>query len=384
MTTGSHAPTKQVLITGGCGFIGTRLALALGEGGWGVTVLDSLSTQVHGVEPMQSALFRSIDGRVRFVHADVTDRAALAAALVGQDAVVHLAAETGTGQSMYRVDRYTRVNVGGTALLLDLLANQSHTVRRVLVASSRSIYGEGKYDSRELGAVYPGQRLAADLEVGDFEVKYPGTTRLTLLPTDEASAIHPSSVYGITKQVQEQLVMTVCPTIGVEAVALRYQNVYGPGQSLANPYTGILSIFSNLIMSGKPINIFEDGLESRDFVYIDDAIAATVLALTRSEAANEALNIGAGQPIDVLTVARTLMKELGREVATVVTGNYRIGDIRHNYACQKKAAAVLGFVPRYDFETGIGLFCKWALAHGPVTSDYEGSITEMKLKGLLK
>ena len=375
---------KTILITGGAGFIGSRLALALRERGWIVSVLDSLTKQVHGAEPLRSELFRSIEGKVRFVHADVTDRAALAAALAGQDAVVHYAAETGTGQSMYRVDHYARVNVGGTALLLDILANEPHAVCRVVVASSRSVYGEGKYGSAELGAVYPGHRSAADLAAGDFEVKYPGAAALTLVPTDEASTIHPTSVYGITKQVQEQLVMTVCPAIGVEAVALRYQNVYGPGQSLANPYTGILSIFSNLILSGKPINIFEDGLESRDFVFIDDVIEATVLALTRPEAANEALNVGAGQPVNVLMVARSLMRELGREVAAVVSGNFRIGDIRHNYACTKKAERVLGFKPRHDFDSGISLFAAWVLAHGPVTSDYEGSLAEMKVKGLLK
>ena len=375
---------RKILITGGAGFIGSRLGLALRQRDWDVTVLDNLSNQVHGAEPLHSELFRSIDGKVRFVHADVTDRVALSAALDGQESVVHFAAETGTGQSMYRVDQYARVNVGGTALLLDVLANRPHRVQRVLVASSRAIYGEGKYASPELGVVYPGHRSAADLEAGDFEVKYPGSSGLTLLPTDEDSMIHPSSVYGITKQVQEQLVMTVCPAIGIEGVALRYQNVYGPGQSLANPYTGILSIFSNLILSGKPINVFEDGRESRDFVYIDDVVGATVLALVRPEAGNEVFNVGTGQPVDVVTVARTLMAELGRQVPLEVSGNFRLGDVRHNYACLKKAELSLGFRPRHDFASGIGRFCEWALAHGPVVSDYEGSIVEMKARGLLK
>lgn len=375
---------RTILITGGAGFIGSRLALVLRELGWAVTVLDSLSAQVHGAEPDRSASFRAIEGKVRFIHADVTNREALAAALAGQDAVVHFAAETGTGQSMYRVEQYARVNVGGTALLLDLLANQPHGVRRVLVASSRAIYGEGKYGSQELGAVYPDHRSATDLERGDFEVKYPGTSGLTLLPTDEDSKIHPSSVYGITKQVQEQLVMTVCPAIGIDGVALRYQNVYGPGQSLANPYTGILSIFSNLIMSDQPINVFEDGLESRDFVYIDDVVDATVVALTKPEARNEVFNVGTGLPTDVLAVARTLMSQLGRQVPLVVSGNFRLGDVRHNYACMNKAERLLGFRPRHDFVSGIEKFCRWALEHGPVASDYEGSIAELKGRGLLK
>ncbi len=381
--------TKNILITGGAGFIGSRLALALRARGWAVTVLDNLSPQIHGPQPRQSPLFRSIDGQVRFIEACVTDRKALAAALEGQDAVVHYAAETGTGQSMYQIEHYARINVGGTSLLLDILANAPkdtpQTVKRVVVASSRSIYGEGKYLSKELGVVYPGHRASADMSRGDFEVRHAGCSApLQVVATDEDSAIHPSSVYGITKQVQEQLVMTVCPTLGIEGVALRYQNVYGPGQSLSNPYTGILSIFSNLIMGGKPINIFEDGLESRDFVYIDDVVDATVLALEASGAANEVFNVGAGRPVDVMTVARTLVRELGRDVPIAVSGNFRVGDIRHNYASLDKASRLLGFVPKFDFEAGIARFAAWAKAQGAVQSDYEGSIAEMKNKGLLK
>ncbi len=376
---------SNILITGGAGFIGSRLALALVQRGHCIAVLDNLSPQIHGAQPRDGALFRSIEGQVRFIHGDVTDRAALAAALIEQDAVVHYAAETGTGQSMYQIERYSHVNVGGTALLLDLLANAPHRVRRMVVASSRSIYGEGKYLSPELGPVYPTHRSQADMQAGRFEVAPPtGSSALQLVATDEDSRIHPSSVYGITKQVQEQLVMTVCPTLGIDGVALRYQNVYGPGQSLANPYTGILSIFSNLIMSGKPINIFEDGLESRDFVYIDDVVAATVNALELDGARNQVFNVGAGCATDVLTVARTLVRHLGREVLISVSGNFRIGDIRHNYACLRKASQLLGFTPQFDFETGTKLFCNWAQAQGAAQSDYEGSIVEMRNKGLLK
>ena len=376
---------QNILITGGAGFIGSRLALTLQQRGATVTVLDNLSPQIHGAKPRTSALFKAIAGQVRFIEADVTNREALTAALAGQHAVVHYAAETGTGQSMYQIDRYAHVNVGGTALLLDILANQPHSVQRVVVASSRSIYGEGKYRSAEHGVVYPGHRSAEAMSAGQFEVQHPaGGSPLQLLATDEDALIHPSSVYGITKQVQEQLVMTVCPTLNIAGVALRYQNVYGPGQSLSNPYTGILSIFSNLIMSGKPINIFEDGLESRDFVYIDDVVAATVQSLFNPAAANAVFNVGSGVPVDVLTVARTLVRLLGTEVPIAVSGNFRIGDIRHNYACLQKTQRLLGFTPQFDFEAGIRLFCEWVKTQGPVQSDYEGSIAEMKQKGLLK
>ena len=375
---------KEILITGGAGFIGSHLALRLLKSGYAVTVLDNLSPQIHGDPPENSSLYHSIAGKVRFIRGDVTHAEDLKQALAGQDAIVHLAAETGTGQSMYQIDHYTRVNVGGTALLLDQLANARHAVKRVVVASSRAVYGEGKYLSKEFGAVYPKHRSADDMSKGDFAVKYPGCSELMLTATDEESKIHPSSVYGITKQVQEQLVMTVCPSIGVAPVALRYQNVYGPGQSLSNPYTGILSIFSNLIMSGKSINIFEDGTESRDFVYIDDVVEATVLALEKDKAAGEVFNVGTGEPVSVSTVASTLVKKLKGNSKVAVSGNFRVGDIRHNYASLEKAGRLLGFSPSVGFDAGLSRFCEWARSIGSVASNYEASLREMKSKGLMK
>lgn len=375
----------NILITGGAGFIGSRLALRLVERGHAVTVLDTLSPQIHGENATESPLFLALADKVRFVQGSVTDRAAMEEVLQGQEAVVHLAAETGTGQSMYQIERYNAVNIGGTALMLDILANTTHAVKRVVVASSRSIYGEGRYRSAELGHVYPGARDAQDMTAGDFEVKYPGaTTPLELVATDEESKIHPSSVYGITKQVQEQLVMTVCPSIGIEGVAFRYQNVFGPGQSLSNPYTGILSIFSNLMMQGKPINIFEDGTESRDFVFVDDVVEATVLGVEHPAAANQVFNVGTGVPVSVMTVAETLKRLIGADVPITVTGNFRIGDIRHNYADMGKIERLLGFRPAYDFERGIAKFVEWARAMGARSSAYEASLDEMRAKGLLK
>lgn len=376
---------KNVLITGGAGFIGSNLALKLIEKGYQVTVLDNLSPQIHGDNPTEtSPLYLSIKDKVKFIHGTVTSKRDWEEALKDQDAIVHYAAETGTGQSMYEVEKYVDVNINGTALMLNLLVNGAYNVKKVVVASSRSIYGEGKYISKELGAVYPTQRESIHMDQGDFEVKYPNSSALTLVGTDEESKIHPSSVYGITKQNQEQMVLTVCPTVGIAGVAFRYQNVYGPGQSLKNPYTGILSIFSTQIKNGNNINIFEDGLESRDFVYIDDVVDATILGLEKEEANNQVFNVGTGVATNVLTVANELVKNYGVDVAINVSGNYRLGDIRHNYADLTKINKILGFSPKVSFEAGLKNFAEWVNTQEVQEDKYQKSIDEMKAKGLYK
>lgn len=373
----------RILVTGGAGFIGSALAARLAREGHAVTVLDNLLPQVHGSPPEASPLLRQLPATVRLVHGDVTDRATLAAALEGQEAVVHFAAETGTGQSMYRIDHYARINVGGTALLLDILANTAHRVRRLVVASSRAIYGEGRYLTADGRAVFPGPRTRAAMAAGRFEPEVPGEGALVAAPTDEESKLHPTSVYGITKQVQEQLVLTAGAALGLEPVALRFQNVYGPGQSLANPYTGILSIFANRILAGEGLNIFEDGRESRDFVFIDDAVEATVCALFGEGAPGHAFNVGTGRAVAVLEVAETLMAALGRRVPVEVTGQFRLGDIRHALACTRLAEGRLGFRARVRFEDGAARLAAWAAGEGPQESRYEESLAEMRRKGLM-
>jgi dTDP-L-rhamnose 4-epimerase len=378
---------KNILITGGAGFIGSNLTIKLIENGYNVTVLDNLSEQIHGRDAENtSPLFLNIKNKVNFLKGSIVDRKLLSDALRNQDVVIHLAAETGTGQSMYNIENYTQVNVGGTALLLDILANgkNKYAVKKLIVASSRSVYGEGRYFSEEFGMVYPDHRVAPDMDAGDFEVHCPGISKaLQLVATDEESKIHPSSVYGITKQNQEQMVMTVCPTIGIAPVAFRYQNVYGPGQSLSNPYTGILSIFSTLIKNGKDINIFEDGNESRDFVYIDDAVSATIAGIEKDAAHNEIFNVGSGVPVSVLTVAKALMSLYNSSSKINISGYYRLGDIRHNYADLKKIKSRLSFEPTVYFNEGIKLFTDWVNSQAVVEDKYEQSIKEMTEKGLI-
>ena len=376
----------KVLITGGAGFIGSNIALKLLKKGYDVVVLDSLSEQIHGANPeVTSPLYKSIKDKVHFIQGTVTSRADWEKALDGVDAVIHLAAETGTGQSMYEIEKYVGSNIGGTALLLDILANQPHHVKRVVVAESRAIYGEGKYICPKCGVVYPLARKDGDMARGDFECKCPKCgSEVQLLATTEDSMVHPTSVYGITKQVQGQLVHLVCQSIGVESVSFRYQNVYGPGQSLSNPYTGILSIFSTRIKNGNGINIFEDGKETRDFVYIEDVVDATILGLEVPEANGHVFNIGTGVATDVLTVAKTLCDKYGVHVPITISGNYRLGDIRHNFADISLARRILGFEPKWSFEQGIEQFAKWVNEQEVQEDNYEASIAEMKAKGLYK
>ena len=376
----------RVLITGGAGFIGSHIALRLIENGYDVTVLDSLLAQIHGVNPEKtSPLYCSVKDKTRFIKADVCNRIALENAISDADYIIHLAAETGTGQSMYEIKRYIDVNIGGTAQLLDILTNTKHHVKRVVVAESRAIYGEGKYHCEKCGDVYPTARKDEDMAKGDFECHCPKCGgKVKLVATTEDSSIHPSSVYGIGKQVQGQLVHLICKNIGVESVSFRYQNVYGPGQSLTNPYTGILSIFSTRIKNHKDINIFEDGKETRDFVYIDDVVDATIAGMEVPEANGHVFNVGTGIATDVLTVAQTLCKHYGIEVPLTVSGNYRLGDIRHNYADITLAKQILGFTPKWTFDAGIKQFTDWVNQQVLQTDNYEASLEEMKQKGLFK
>jgi len=370
--------SMTILVTGGAGFIGANLVTRLHAEGHRLRVLDTLSPQIHGATPEDSPLLRQIRGKCEFLRGDVTDPAAVAAALEGCDAVVHLAAETGTGQSMYEVARYCHTNVQGTAVVLEAIAARKDAIRRVVVASSRAIYGEGRY-SLDGRFAYPKGRAEADMAQGLFEPRDPASGRaLQVEPTHEDSPVLPNSIYGVTKYTQEQMTLLNCKALGIAAVALRFQNVYGPGQSLSNPYTGILSIFSTRIRHGRGIDIYEDGLESRDFVYIADVVESIVLGLARPEAAGEAFGIGTGVATTVMTVARTLAAQLGIDVPIQVTGAYRVGDIRHNFADTSKAERLLGF------EEGIRNFVAWVLQQPVQADSYGESLESLKKRGLFK
>ena len=374
----------KILITGGAGFIGSNVAKVLLKEGYEITVMDNFLPQIHGDK---NELAEDLKGKVKLIVGDVADKEVLYSALEGQDAVIHYAAETGTGQSMYAVSHYTNVNIQATANLCDYIINENHQIKSVIVASSRAIYGEGQYNSPQHGTVYPNSRTFQNVQES-FEVCCPksGKYNLEVEATDESSKIHPSSFYGITKQVQEQMIILATQLMRINGFALRYQNVYGPGQSLKNPYTGILSIFTRLALKNEEINIFEDGLESRDFVHIEDVVTATISCLKLENKGQHILNVGSGMPVNVLEVAQEIVLYLKSESEIKISGAFREGDIRHNYADLKLINKLIRFEPKWSFKEGLHSFIDWVLAQNDIpqnTTDYLKSLVELKEKGLL-
>jgi len=372
----------RVLITGGAGFIGTHLARRLLREGFEVSILDNFSPQVHGETRELPPDMASI---VTLYRADVRDKDSLSGALRGQNVVVHLAAETGTGQSMYEVSRYQDVNIGGSANLIDLLVNDSlRTVTKLVLASSRAVYGEGKYHCNSHGAVFPDGRSVDDLRSGQYEPRCPHCRRSChAIPTDEDSPCRPTSFYGVTKQCQEQMTLMFAKVIGLSAYALRYQNVYGPGQSLRNPYTGILAIFANQARENRPIYVFEDGRESRDFIYIEDVVEATWRCISTEVPLVETLNVGSGCSMTVSEVAKLMVSTLASNSVIEVNGSFREGDVRHNCAQISKARSLVGFEPRWEFPDGLQEFVKWVRSQEIFTSKYESSLRESRDRGIL-
>jgi dTDP-L-rhamnose 4-epimerase len=374
---------SSILITGGAGFIGTRLAeLALARGHQ-VRILDSLSPQVHGAEPRYSPP----DG-AQFRRGDVTIREDLEQAAVGIDTIVHLAAETGTGQSMYEIDRYYRVNVQGTALLFDVLANQQHSVTNLVLGSSRSVYGEGAYLCRSCDPAgarrYPEPRTPDQLAAHQWTAPCPecgGDMEPTA--TREHDRVAPASIYAATKLAQEDLVRVACRALGIAHAVLRFQNVFGEGQSLRNPYTGILSIFSTRIRLGQSLPIFEDGEETRDFVHVDDVGVALLECVEKPLRKGATLNVGSGEPQSIITVARLLAELMGSNVEPHVTGEYRVGDIRHNFADISGSEAVIGYRPQVSIEEGLRRFVEWVRSE-PIPQDLlEQANAELKARKLM-
>jgi len=358
-----HLMTSTILVTGGAGFIGSHLARHLLVQGFSLRILDSIAPQVHGNVPF--GLQWLDDGNIDFIRGSVTDRAVVERAIEGVETVVHLAAETGTGQSMYEVSKYNFVNSQGTAQLLDVLAaSHSHSVSRFILASSRSVYGEGAYQCpacfSNQGRVAPHPRSAQQLASHRWNpICFACESDLLAIPTLETDPVRPASVYAATKYAQEDLVRIVCQSTGIDHAILRFQNVYGEGQSLKNPYTGILSIFSTRIRRALDLPIFEDGLESRDFVHVDDVARGIVAAISSPSPVAGIINIGSGIGTSVIDVAQELMTALGIEVPLRVTGEYRVGDIRHNIADISRFCTLLPGGPQISLAEGLARFAAW-------------------------
>lgn len=380
---------KRVLVTGGSGFIGNAVVKFLSKS-HDVVVLDNFSPQIHGENHEESFLYRGIKDLCTVHNGDVCSPEDVASALNGVDAVIHLAAETGTGQSMYELNRYTRVNILGTSNLLETILKNKLPVKKIILSSSRSVYGEGMYSCGEHGTVVPDSRRVQDMLDGDFEPKCPSCGRpVSLLRTAEDCELKPISYYAYTKMAQEKMLELMAPSMGIAYTIFRYQNVYGAGQSLSNPYTGILSIFSKSLIQGKPINVFEDGLESRDFVHVNDVAAATCSALDRPSTDNRYINVGSGESVSILTVAETLKRLYGSDSPIGISGDFRKGDIRHNIADISAARGLCGYSPVYGFEQGMGEFTDWVRTEFEKNrvdvsdSSYRNSIDEMITIGML-
>jgi dTDP-L-rhamnose 4-epimerase len=381
---------QKVLITGGLGFIGRALARTLVRQGMTVRLMDNLSPQIHGVDsqPELGALLEKHD--VEIMRGDVCDRRDWVLALHDVSSVVHLAAETGTGQSMYRIGDYTSTNVLGTALLLDVLANDRHGVTKLVLASSRSVYGEGAYLCARCGLVYPPMRSPGSLQASDWDPHCPCCSGpIEPVATPETARTSPASVYAATKLAQEDLVRIAANALGIPFLIFRLQNVYGEGQSLNNPYTGILSIFSNRIRQGKEIVLFEDGHESRDFVHVSDVAEAMTLGLTSAGGDGLTMNVGSGMQVTVETIARSLKRQFKDPTASlVVSGQYRLGDIRHNFADISAIGQLLAFSPKVPLEEGIARFVRWVKTQPIVQNGAEDGLDranrELIERGLMK
>ncbi len=375
--------TGKVLITGGLGFLGLNIARELLGHNWSVSLFDNLSSQIHGVLPRIDDKLTELPN-VEIIRGDVNVRGSVLRALDGVDSVIHLAAETGTAQSMYQIEHYSSVNTQATAMLMDILVNESHSVSKVVLASSRSIYGEGAYLCKNHGSVYPSGRMQQQLTQKQWDLVCPNcNSRLDVIPTNEDAPSKPASIYAATKLAQEDLVRVAGSALGIGTVILRMQNVYGAGQSLNNPYTGILSIFSTRIRRGKSLPIFEDGFESRDFVHVSDVARAFRLSL-ESEAGNGmTFNVGSGKAASVMAVAELLVKLLGGKNEPEVTGQYRLGDIRHCYADLSMITSILGFKPEIDLDDGLLEFVNWALSQPLPEDGLDKANSELKIRNMM-
>lgn len=368
----------KILVTGGAGFIGSHLVDKLVEVGHDVVVLDNLEPQVHSKKPDY------LNPKAEYIFEDVRNEELLRNLLSDVEIIFHQAAAVGVGQSMYEIKKYVDANTYATAKLLDILVNKENSVKKLIVASSMSIYGEGAYECEDCGIVHPKLRSEEQLKKKIWEVKCPNCGKEARpIHTPEDKPLHPESIYAITKRDQEEMCLVVGRAYGIPTVALRYFNVYGPRQSLNNPYTGVCAIFSTRIKNNNPPLIFEDGMQTRDFVSVHDIVQANILAMEKNSANYEALNVGTEKPISILKVAEVLIKLYGKDLKPEVTNKYRVGDIRHCFADISKMKSKLGYEPKISFEDGMKELVAWG-EKVEAEDKFESAYEELRAKGLAK
>ncbi len=373
---------KKVLVTGGAGFIGSHLVDKLIEQGHEVTIFDNLEPQVHGTSGDIPAY---VNEDARFIKGDVRDRDALLKALKNKEIVFHEAAMVGVGQSQYQIERYMSVNTMGTALLLDLIVNNNLKIEKLIVAASMSSYGEGAYVCPSCGPVSPELRSEEQMARGEWELRCPRcATVLEPIPTAESKPQHINSIYALSKKDQEDMVLNIGRTYQLSVAALRYFNVYGPRQSLSNPYTGVAAIFLSLIKNNKAPVIYEDGLQTRDFVSVYDIVQANLLAMEKREADYQVFNVGSGIGRTIKSIAENLLRITGKrnDLESNITYKYRKGDVRHCYADISKLKNALGYEPRVDFEQGMRELIAWS-EHESAADKFDEAIKELRQRNLV-
>lgn len=346
---------KKILIIGGAGFVGSHTVDALLQQGHSVKVFDNLSPQVHS-----TGFPAYLSSEIDFIKGDVRDLNALKKVVPKVDAIYHFAAAVGVGQSMYEIADYTATNIQGTANLLQAILDTRSRVEKLVVASSMSIYGEGRYVCPSCGPVAPAPRSISQLRAKDWELFCPSChEQLTPAPTSEDKPLQCTSIYAQNKKAQEEMVLIFGKTYGIPSVAFRYFNIYGPRQALSNPYTGVAAIFASRLLNRRAPQVFEDGRQMRDFVNVRDIVQANMLALNSGAADGMALNVGSGEPVNIAQVACEIARMLGADIEPTITGTYRAGDIRHCYADISKISSTLGYAPEVSFREGVAELVAW-------------------------
>lgn len=365
----------RILVTGGAGFIGSFIVDELIRLGYDVIVFDNLDRQVHRTGILPDYLHK----KARFVEGDVRDYEGLKKVVFDAEIIFHEASAVGVGQSQYEIKKYVDVNIGGTANLLNVLVNEKHKVKKLLVAASMSSYGEGKYECAKCGIVRPALRS----EGAEWEPKCPNCRdAIRSVPTDEDAQQNCNSIYAFTKKAQEDMCLMIGKAYGIPSVSLRYFNVYGPRQSLSNPYTGVAAIFMSRIKNNNRPVVYEDGLQTRDFISVHDVVKVNIMAMESSEADYKVLNVGTGTPLTIRSIAEILAKVYGKDIKPDITNKFRKGDVRHCYANITRTKSILGWEPSVSFEEGMAELIEWSRTALSVDR-FEEAVAELKEKGLV-